>query len=63
MTNTTALVNPAIVRMASQPIVLLANGIAANVATSTMSDARQAIAERVSRLEAVPANAPARYPT
>jgi hypothetical protein len=63
ITNTTALVKPATARKPSHPIALDANGIAASVATNTTNDARSAIADRVNRPDAVPAKAPARYPT
>ena len=63
MTNTTALAKPATVRSSSHPIVLDSSGIAARVMTSTTSDARHATVDRANRGEAVPASAPARYPT
>lgn len=62
MTNTVALVKPAMVLSAIHSTALVANGIAANVATTTTSEVRHATADLVSRVEAVPANAPARYP-
>ena len=60
MTNTVALVNPAIVLSVIHSTALVAKGMAANVATTTMSDARHAVADLVRRADAVPANAPAR---
>jgi len=63
ITKTTALVKPATARKPSQPKALDARGIAASVATSTTSDTLNAIADRANRFDAMPANAPARYPT
>ena len=62
MTNTTALVKPAIVRSPSHSNPLVTNGIAAKVATSTTNDVRQTTVDRISLRDAVPASAPARYP-
>ena len=60
MTNTTALVNPATVLSAIHSAALFASGIAANVATRTTNDVRQATVDVVRRVETVPATAPAR---
>ena len=60
MTNTTALVNPASVLSAIHSVPLFASGIAANVATRTSNDVRQASVDVVRRVETVPAIAPAR---
>lgn len=62
MTNTNALTTPASARSSVHSKVLLANGMAARLATSTSSDARQTTTERASRGQAEPASAPARYP-
>ena len=60
MTNSTALANPAIVRIVSQPITLCVNGIAARLATTATSAVRHAVVVRISRGASTPASAPAR---
>jgi hypothetical protein len=60
MTNTSALVAPAVSRSTAHTASFCVTGISAKVATSTINDVRRATAERTNAGTRIPADAPAR---
>jgi len=63
MTNSSALANPATMRIGSQATIPCVNGIAARQPTVTTNASRNVAVVRRARGATTPASAPARYPT